>query len=141
MTDKKIFYDSNILIYLVDNDFEKKKKASSLLINDYSYISTQAVNENVNICITKLKLNKEEAFNHGKFLLDKFNLIIIDKEIINKAFEISMKYGYSYWDSLIISSALEKDCDILYSEDMQHSQVIDGRLKIVNPFKIKNYKT
>lgn len=135
MTDKRVFYDSNILIYLVDNDYERKKKVSSILIDDYSYISTQVVNENISICIKKLKLSKEEAFNHGKFLLNKFNLIIIDKKIINKAFDVSMKYRYNYWDCLIIASALENNCDILFSEDMQHNQVIENKLKIVNPFR------
>jgi predicted nucleic acid-binding protein len=43
----------------------------------------------------------------------------------------------SYWDSLIISSALESGCKILYTEDMHHNQIIEGKLKIINPFKIK----
>ncbi|MEI6154767.1 MAG: DNA-binding protein, partial [Deltaproteobacteria bacterium] len=48
------------------------------------------------------------------------------------------KYQYSYYDSLIISSALEKKCQILYSEDMQDGQTIEKTLKIVNPFKVNH---
>ncbi len=44
-----------------------------------------------------------------------------------------MRYGYSYWDSLIIATALQNDCSILYSEDMQHNQLIEGKLRIINP--------
>ena len=132
--DEKIFYDSNILIYLVDKNFEKKRKTSSLLIDEQSFISTQVVNENINICLKKLKLTKKETFNHGKFLIEKFNLILIDKDVIYKAFDIMDKYGYSYWDCLIISAALKCNSTILFSEDMQHNQVIERKLRIINPF-------
>jgi len=44
------------------------------------------------------------------------------------------KYFYSYFDSLMLSSALKSSCDIIYSEDMQHGQVIEKSLKIINPF-------
>lgn len=44
-------------------------------------------------------------------------------------------YVFSYWDSLVISSALESGCSILYSEDMQNGQVINKKLTIKNPFK------
>ena len=53
--------------------------------------------------------------------------------------EIHTRYKYSYYDSLIIASALENDCAILYTEDLHHSQVIDEKLAIINPFiKPKN---
>ncbi len=133
-TDDIFFFDSNILIYLVDNDLEKKQKTSSLLLDEKSYISTQVINENVNICLKKLKLTKDETFIHGKFLIEKFNLVLIDKEIIYKAFEIMNKYLYNYWDCLIISTAIKCNSTILYSEDMQNNQMIEGKLKIVNPY-------
>jgi len=47
---------------------------------------------------------------------------------------IKEKYHYSWWDSLILTSALENNCKIVYSEDMQHGQIIENTLKIVNPF-------
>jgi len=43
--------------------------------------------------------------------------------------------SYPYWDSLIISSALENDCTVLYAEDVQHGQVISNRLRVLNPFR------
>jgi len=49
--------------------------------------------------------------------------------------QIRHKYNLSYWDSLIVASALENDCSILYTEDLQHEQVIEGKLKIINPFE------
>jgi predicted nucleic acid-binding protein len=58
----------------------------------------------------------------------------IDEITIRKSAEIAVRYQFSNWDSLIIAAALLADCDILYSEDMQHKQVIDSTLTIVNPF-------
>ncbi len=48
---------------------------------------------------------------------------------------IREKYRYSYYDSLVISAALYANCTVLYSEDMQHGQIIENKLKIVNPFE------
>lgn len=53
------------------------------------------------------------------------------------AWEIRLKYKFSYWDSLIIASALESNCSALYTEDLQHGQVIEKKLKILNPFSDK----
>lgn len=44
------------------------------------------------------------------------------------------RYGYSYFDSLMLASALEQGCSILYSEDMQHGQILEGGLRIIDPF-------
>jgi predicted nucleic acid-binding protein len=44
------------------------------------------------------------------------------------------RYAVSFWDSLVIASALEAQASVLYSEDLQHEQVIEDRLKIINPF-------
>jgi predicted nucleic acid-binding protein len=44
------------------------------------------------------------------------------------------KYNISFWDSLIVASAIENKCTILYTEDLHHSQLIAGRLRILNPF-------
>jgi predicted nucleic acid-binding protein len=60
---------------------------------------------------------------------------LLQKTSIDQALSIAQRYKYSYWDSLILSSALENGCKVLYTEDMQDGQTIDGKLKIENPFK------
>jgi len=62
-------------------------------------------------------------------------LHINTESTIVQACKIAERYGFSFYDSLIISAALECECSILYSEDMSNGQVIDKILKIVNPFK------
>lgn len=113
----RVFYDSNILVYLICNDSNEKKKVVKNLINPQHFISTQVVSENVNVCLRKLKLSKEMSFNHGRNLLRNFNIITIDRSNIEKSFDISAQFNLSYWDSLIVASAIKANCDILYSED------------------------
>lgn len=104
--DQKVFLDSNILIYLLDNNSPKKQKAENFLRPEF-YISTQVITENANTCLKKLKLNKETAFAHAKGLLDRFQIFTIDKETLSNCFSIALKYQLSLWDSLIVASALQ----------------------------------
>ena len=53
--------------------------------------------------------------------------------MIRLAHRLKNRYRFSYWDSLVIGSALDAGCTILYSEDLQHGQHIEDRLHIVNP--------
>lgn len=133
MSDKRIFVDSNILLNLFGKDPVRKDFVNSLKNQNY-IISTQVVNENVSVCLKKLKLSETEAFSHGTFLMTNFSLVQISKSTIQKAFNLLGKYKYSYWDSLILSTALENDCVTVYSEDMQNGQIIENTVTILNPF-------
>jgi predicted nucleic acid-binding protein len=125
---EKTFLDSNILIYLVSSD-ESKKEKSTILLNPRFYISTQVVAENINVCLRKFKLTKDKAYNHGNFLLSKFNLITIEKSFFPIAFQLSKKYQFSFWDSLIVATALQSDCSLLYSEDMHDGLIVEDKLR------------
>jgi predicted nucleic acid-binding protein len=129
----KVFLDSNILIYLLDNGSLKKQKAENFLRPEF-YISTQVISENANVCLRKLKLTKEVAFAHARGLMERFHVLTIGKETITLCFHISTKYNLSYWDSLIAATALEADCNVLYSEDLQDKMILENRLTILNPF-------
>jgi len=59
---------------------------------------------------------------------------LIDNEAILLSFKIAEQYKYSIWDSLIVASALGNNCSTLYTEDMQDGQIIEKKLKIINPF-------
>ena len=50
--------------------------------------------------------------------------------------EIAERYGFSFFDAMIVALALRAECKILYSEDLQHNQVIANRLQIRNPFAL-----
>jgi len=67
-------------------------------------------------------------------LINAVNVTSISTDSVQGAFKIKNQYLFSYWDSLILSSAMENGCTLLYSEDMQNGQLIDGELRVVNPF-------
>lgn len=134
MTDRKAFVDSNILVYLIDNKSkEKTKKAHEFLSPDF-FISTQVIAENVNVCLKRLKLSKETAFDFAKLIMGRFRVLQISEQNLLKSFEVSIKYQLSSWDSIIIATALLHNCSIVYSEDMQDGLIIEGTLTIKNPF-------
>lgn len=60
--------------------------------------------------------------------------MVVQPSTIEHALHLAQAYRYSYYDSLILAASLEKTCHVLYSEDMQHQQVIEQQLTIVNPF-------
>jgi predicted nucleic acid-binding protein len=134
MNDKRTFIDSNIILYLFTNN-EKRKRFVSTLMTPQNLISTQIVNENVNVCLKKLKIGKDEAYNHGKNLLNTFNVVSIYPSTITDAFSLSIKYGFSFWDSLVVSAALENNCEILLTEDMHNGLLVNEKLRIKNPFE------
>lgn len=135
MVETNIFLDSNITVYLLEKDLNRRNLVASFILNEQFVISTQVISENVSVCLRKLKLSKEEAFAHGRFLMDTFRMSYITDTTIAVAFQLSEQYGFSYYDSLILATALENECSMIYSEDMKHGQVIMGRLTIINPFK------
>jgi predicted nucleic acid-binding protein len=135
MTDPRVFIDSNITVYLVDNrSKEKTKKAQDFLSPDF-FISTQVIAENVNVCLKKLHLNKETTFDFARRILNRFRILQITEATLLKSFEISIKYQLSSWDSIIIATAILNNCSIIYSEDMQDGLIVENSVTIINPFK------
>jgi predicted nucleic acid-binding protein len=130
-----VFLDTNIIIYAYSlSDSKKQTTASGVLLNYDCVISTQVINEYCNVCFKKNLMRIPEILLDVDNILDICELVKIDEATIKQALSIKNSYGYSYYDSLILSSALESNCSILYSEDLQHGQVIENSLKIVNPF-------
>lgn len=64
---------------------------------------------------------------------EKYTVADIDKATLLEASELREKYSLSYWDSLIVANALNADCAVLYSEDMQDGLQVEQRLTIINP--------
>lgn len=131
---KKCFFDSNILIYAMSNDYPKNQIAKQLLNNCQVAISTQVVNEFCNVMIKKKYVDFDKLSYIISAFSNDYEILIVDTQLVMNALNIKERYHYSYWDSLMIASALKLGVSILYSEDMAHGQIIDGKLKIVNPF-------
>jgi len=97
-------------------------------------ISTQVLGEVFNVLIKKGLKEKVQAKDIILNLSEHFEVVGVLVKTVMKAIDISIRYRFSYWDSLIVASALESDCSILFTEDMQHGQVIENTLTIKNPF-------
>ena len=130
-----VFIDTNIFVYLYSEDEpEKQSVALDIFLQSHCITSTQALNEFNSVCLRKLAMSVSNVLHAVKEIVENCELCYIDLNTIQKALALYNKYGYRYYDCLILSSAIINGCKILYSEDMQHNQIIDGKLKIVNPF-------
>ena len=132
-----VFIDSNIWLYSFLKQEEEKRKTAKKLIKSIKqeciFVNTQIINE---VCYNLKKNNFPEVEIKGilsSFYSD-FNVSHFTGEIMLNASKLRGKYSLSFWDSLIIASALSEECTLIYSEDMQHNQTIEKKLKIINPF-------
>ncbi len=92
------------------------------------------VNEFVWIMSSKYRIDMKHLAEVAKNLFQLYRMDIVDDVTIAAAVEMSLRYRLSYWDSLIVSSAIKLNCPVLYSEDLQHEQVFEKSLTIINPF-------
>jgi predicted nucleic acid-binding protein len=132
-----VFLDSNIVLYTLGDDSSKRSIACALLAEKPT-ISTQVVNECSHVLRRKLHHSPAETGKILMAILTSVKLIEVSIQETYIAWVIAARYKYSHFDSLIIATALKAGCITLYSEDMQHGQVIDGRLTITNPFASVN---
>ncbi|MFO1140247.1 MAG: PIN domain-containing protein [Paracoccus sp. (in: a-proteobacteria)] len=127
------FFDTNIVLYLLD-DGPKADIAAGLLANGGA-ISVQVLNEALVNCIRKAGMSWQEAGNFLGGLRQLCGVIDLSAEIHDVGLALGERYGFSVYDAMIVSAALTGGCERLYTEDLQHGQLIEGRLRIVNPFR------
>lgn len=133
MSTAQCFADTNVAIYALDADVAKRDKALAILAAR-PVISTQVVNEYLNVLLVKRKLDRASANELGRALMATCEVVAVTRDITELAMHIGERYQTNHWDSLIVAAALAEDCETLYSEDMQGGQVFEGRLTVVNPF-------
>ena len=133
MNAKKIFFDTNTLLYLLSSD-NKKADWVSKNLQQHNVISIQVLNEFTSASLRKIKISNTELDEFLDLFTSTFNVRSLDIDTFETGLMVSRRYGYQHYDSMIIAAALQAGCERLYSEDMQHRQVIDKRLQIVNPF-------
>ncbi len=134
----KIFLDTNVLVYASlknESNFLKRQKITTMLSSSDAEIivSTQVINEYYRTLL-KNGFFDDDIQKRVNELLESSKLFLILESTIRLSWLIRKRYQFSFWDSLIIASALESECSILYSEDLQHRQLVEGKLQIINPF-------
>ena len=131
---KIIALDTNILVYCHSNDELNKRETAIGLFSMYPIVSTQVLSEYFNIVKRKLKLPKHEIMD---VCLQNIELCILQPvalATLKYARNLLDRYDFQLFDSIIVASAIEANCHILYSEDLHHGLVVENRLTIVNPF-------
>jgi len=129
-----VFIDTNLWIYLYSN-MEKGNKIKELIDERYGniIISTQILSEFFCTLTRKGFKSKKEAREIIIELSENFRVVPIKQNTVISAIDLHLIYGYSYWDSLVVASALENGCKTLFSEDLQSGQLIENKLKVTNP--------
>lgn len=126
------FLDTNILVYAQQTG--PKAIISQDLIAQGGTISVQVLNELTNV----LRKKHHRSWRDIELVLDDIDnalepAVPLTAMTSRAALTLARDHGFSFYDALIIASAIEAGCDVLYSEDLQHGRNIGG-LAIVNPF-------
>ena len=127
------FLDSNILLYLASEDLLKADRAQDL-VAEGGTISVQVLNEIANISRRKMGLSWAETRNFLLMIRGLLKVEPITIEIHDVGISLAERYQLSVYDSMIVSAALSAECDTLLSEDLQDGLLINGRLRVLNPF-------
>jgi predicted nucleic acid-binding protein len=128
------FFDTNVLIYLASEDAEKADRAEAI-IRDGGAISVQVLNELTNVARRKMRMSWQDTHAFLSPLRGLLHVHPLAVETHETGLALAERYNLAIYDAMIAASALEADCDTLWSEDMQHGMVMDGRLRVVNPFR------
>ena len=127
------FFDSNVLLYVVSNQPAKGQRAAELLTNGGT-ISVQVLNEFSSVAQRKLGRTIRETRVALSNIRSVCAVRVADLQTHERGLDIAQRYRFSIYDSMLIAAALEAGCHTFYSEDLQHSQRVEG-LTIRDPFR------
>jgi predicted nucleic acid-binding protein len=131
------FFDTNVLVYSDDKSSPAKQRRALELVSEHrrtgtGVVSMQVLQEYFVTVTRKLQVDARIARRKVE-LLAEFDVAAPDVPDILAAIDLHRLHGFSFWDALILRSAMEAGCRVLLSEDLQAREV-DG-IRIVNPFE------
>jgi predicted nucleic acid-binding protein len=128
------FLDTNILIYLA-SDYATKADRAEAIVREGGTTSVQVLNEVANVARRKMLWSWREARGFLSSLRELLTVHPVTVDTHELGLALAERYQLGVYDALIAASALLAECDKLWSEDMQDGMTIDGRLRIINPFR------
>ena len=139
MSDKSLpaaFVDTNIWLYafIESGQIDKSRRAREIIYACQPIISLQVINEVCINLIRKASFTEDQIRQLITSFYEKYPVIDLDQVILMAASDLRQRYSFSFWDSMVIGCALQTGVGVLYSEDLQHQQMVDGKLLIINPF-------
>lgn len=127
------FFDTNVLLYLLSQDNAKADRAEAIIAAG-GIISVQVLNEFASVASRKLGMSYTEIRDMLGTIRAVCQTQALTVDTHERGLDIAERFGFSLYDSMIVSSAVESGCTVLYSKDMPHGQEIDGQLVVMNPF-------
>lgn len=134
------FLDTNVFVYQLDRADPRKSIVATSIIDramDGSAVTSfQVVQETLNVITRKIPVPKPpaEARRYLDEVLSILWTVMPTPRLYSEGLRLQSRYGFSFYDSLIVAAALDAGCDRLVSEDFQHGQQIEG-MTFVNPFR------
>ncbi|MDR3220591.1 MAG: PIN domain-containing protein [Candidatus Accumulibacter sp.] len=128
----KTFADTNVLLYLLSADANKADRAEAVMQS--SRISVQVLNEIIHVMRRKFNRPWPEIHQFLALIRAICPVEPLTVETHDKGRQIAERYGLSTYDAMIVAAALLSGCETLYSEDMQAGLLLDGQLRLSNPF-------
>jgi predicted nucleic acid-binding protein len=136
----RVFLDTNVLVYLFDNDSPAKQRTAQGLLARHNddlelTLSTQVLQEFYVATTRKLAVPlSPQAAERAVRNFSRLSVVTADPELVLSAIERAGQNAFSFWDALIVEAALRAGAQRLMTEDMQHGRQI-GRVRIENPFE------
>lgn len=133
------FLDTNVFVYLFDEVDDRKRATAERMVADAlasgtGVVSYQVVQEALNVLTRKLGASPSDARRFLDGVLAPLWRLGPSPDLYVRALEVRERYGFSFYDALVVAAALEAGCTRLLSEDLQHGQRI-GDLIVVDPFR------
>lgn len=127
------FFDTSVLLYLLSADSSKADRVEHLLA-ERGTVSVQVLNEFAAVAVRKLKMPLNDVREILATVRAVCHVAPVTVATHDRGLAIHERYGFALYDSMLIAAALIIEVEILYAEDLQHGQVIDGQLRVCNPF-------
>jgi predicted nucleic acid-binding protein len=131
MSDKKSFIDPNIWLYafILSDDIHKTESAKQLIEESTVIVSSQVINELCANLLKKTNLPEKDISNIIASFYHRYEVVEFSKQILLHASKLRSESKFSFWDSLIVASALHTEARFLYSEDMHDGLVVEKSWK------------
>lgn len=133
MSPAESFFDTSALLYLLSADSRKADRIEGLLAAGGT-ISVQVLNEFSAVALRKLAMPLPEVREILATVRAVCRVEPVTTETHDRALVVLERYGFAFYDSVLIAAALIAGCRRLYCEDLQHGQLIDRQLRVINPF-------
>ena len=128
------FFDTNVVLYLLSSEDARADRAEKEL-SAGGVVSVQVLNEFASVASRKLRMSIAEIREVLATIRAVCTIVPITEETHDLGLQVAERYGLAVYDSLIVAAALLAGCRTVMSEGMQDGHVVEGRVRIRNPFR------